>query len=891
MEKNEQSVKDYLMPFLMMKGCDTHSTIRDKMKSLKDRGIYSCVVQYAGPGEKISPVIADKSNLFGKYSFDDTYFGVLDRLSDVCEELGMSFWVQDAAPFPTGNANGLFENAYPDKAKKCIIEHHVDIRGPNDNVTILVDNFRYLCNGDVESKLGNVLDIAMKKKNAGKIIGAILARRMRNGHNYSYDIENSSDVTDKISGGFIKFQVPEGEWRLFLVMETYSCGRKHYMNLLDRESVSIQIQGVHNPHYAKLKNKLNKTWAGFFYDEPEVGNTGGYIFNCLPGYKLNDDSIPLPWSDELSEVLAKILGDDFLRFVPALWHSCGENTRVIRYLYMEAVTKLIEKNYNGQVHEWCKEREIPYIGHALEDENSHGRLGCGPGHFFRMQKYQDMAGIDIVGGQIMPGCDFKGYSWYGCPEGDGEFYHYGLAKLASSEANINPNKKGHSVCEYNAVYSSISDAKLQKYLVDHLFVRGINNLIPVAVDDLPIDHGKLLFDYCRRMCTLLDGSKPVVPAAVLYHAESEWAGEFQFFHKPAKELSAAQIDYHVIPCDALVQNSYYGTKISDSKLVVNNNRYSALVIPYCRYIRKDVAEFIRNAASSGLPVYFIEKLPESYCETTKKAEWDNIPIITVPLDELSKDMKNKGIEDIKTGSEEKYLRYSHFIKDGHDHYMFVNEEPIREIDTDVIIPFPCQIKQYDVMNNKISDADSMIIGDETRFKLSLGQNESKVFICGNFNCSAIKDKKIIGEIKKFSLFLESENRELELNSLKNLCSLDLFPRLSGEIIYSTAFEAENFGKDMVVLDLGQVYTNAKVILNGKTIGTRIASPYVFDITGALVYGKNELVIKVLNNRSKTYMGKGHKRPFDALSAATYTSHGPVGILGPVTLFEYNDKNR
>lgn len=97
---------------------------------------------------------------------------------------------------------------------------------------------------------------------------------------------------------------------------------------------------------------------------------------------------------------------NWIRHLPCLWYDgTGEEYRTFRCRYMDAVSTLVRGNYNGQVYAFCQEKGIRYIGHVLEDENCHTRLGCGPSHYFRQQYYQDEAGIDVIAGQILPGKD------------------------------------------------------------------------------------------------------------------------------------------------------------------------------------------------------------------------------------------------------------------------------------------------------------------------------------------------------------------------------------------------------------------------------------------------------------------------------------------------------
>ena len=99
----------------------------------------------------------------------------------------------------------------------------------------------------------------------------------------------------------------------------------------------------------------------------------------------------------------------------------------------------IRKNFSEQLGNWCKAHGVEYIGHVVEDNGTHSRLGMGAAHYFRAMAGQDMAGIDVIGGQII----------YGAPtqtrkqmtDIDGEFFHYALGKMGASCGQLDPRKK------------------------------------------------------------------------------------------------------------------------------------------------------------------------------------------------------------------------------------------------------------------------------------------------------------------------------------------------------------------------------------------------------------------------------------------------------------------
>lgn len=880
-------------PFIMIGGSDTYEMIYDKFMALKEMGIYSAVLQYTGSGRHEENAAAMFESKLSR--FDDIYFDTLMRMSGVCRELGMTYWVQDAAPFPTGAANGRFrEKEFLDKGKVYLEERHTNLRGPLKNASVLIENFNGLPRGSVPEMMADLVPQGPEASQRGRLIGAVALKWAQGCEDSpAFDRRTAMDLTGCINGdkGILSFDLPEGKWRIFFLYQTRRGGRKYYMNLLDREPVRVQIDAVLKPHYEMLKEELGITWEGFFYDEPEVGNTPDYDFNCLPGWRPGKTPISLPWCDQMPELLRERLGGDWLSRLPGLWYDCKAESRIVRYHYMDAVTRLISQNYNGQVLPWCRERQIRYIGHALEDENSHARLGCGPGHFFRMQKYQDMSGIDLIAGQLLPGLDMVGTSGYAYADGDGEFYHYGIAKLASSEAHINPDKHGNSFCEVNAVYGDLSNAKFYKFLLDHLFVNGINHLVPVITDALKPDEGKLLFDYANRMCSLLQESRHVGMTAVLYHAEAEWSGGFQYFQRPCKVLAENQIDYDVVPGDALAERDFYRTEIGDGVFCINGQMYRALIIPFCEYIRKDVLEFVLEAMRRNVPVFFIQALPKGYCEAPGEIDWQEEKPEAVNLKDLAETLRHAGLAEIQCRDEEPFLRCCHIRKGGTDYYMVVNQEPWRDINTEIIFPESRSACIYDVMGDRLLPVPCVRTEGKTAVQISLRQYESRLYVfedCGSTENTQGKHPVSCNTaaVKWRMLCCPDTPKEQEfvITELGDVSALPGMERYTSVIRYSTTVKFDGVLPE--VLDLGNVCDSAAVILNGKNLGLRVAAPYVFDLSDSVRNGENKLTVEVLPSPARKRPKGDAGNTMGALSAVTYATMPQTGLLGPVSFIRY-----
>lgn len=121
---------------------------------------------------------------------------------------------------------------------------------------------------------------------------------------------------------------------------------------------------------------------------------------------------------------------------------------MVRYVYMDLVTRLVEKNFSKQIGDWCTEHGVEYIGHMIEDNNQHSRTGASLGHYFRGLAGQHMAGIGDIGGQVIPQKEDAPAEGLAKLAGrDGEFYHYMLGRMGASLAAIDPVKQGRCMCE------------------------------------------------------------------------------------------------------------------------------------------------------------------------------------------------------------------------------------------------------------------------------------------------------------------------------------------------------------------------------------------------------------------------------------------------------------
>ena len=345
------------------------------------------------------------------------------------------------------------------------------------------------------------------------------------------------DLSPFLQGEELRWDKPAGAWELQVVAASRNTGfHRDYINMLDKASVRLLLEAVYEPHWQRYSQEFGKTLAGFFSDEPNLGNGPTYTKGNTLGCGQD-----LPWSRELESALEESWGPGWRQELPRLFSQDGsEETARFHTAYMDLVTKLVREDFSQQVADWCHQRGVAYIGHVIEDDGQHCRTGSSLGHFFRGLQGQDMAGIDDIGGQVLPqGEDGPTLNPKGRPR-NGEFYHYGLGALAASSAALEPGKAGNAMCEIFGNYGWQEGVRLEKYLADHFLVRGINYFVPHAFTGHPFPDpdcpphfyaqghnpqyrhfGKLL-QAMNRVATVTSSGPHRVEAAVLYHGESQW---------------------------------------------------------------------------------------------------------------------------------------------------------------------------------------------------------------------------------------------------------------------------------------------------------------------------------------------------------------------------------
>lgn len=553
---------DAVVPFLWVRNED-EKTIEKEIDAIKALSINAFMIESR-------PRVLSESD-FGEKS----WFTRVGKILAYAQKLNMRVWLLDDRSFPTGSANGKILTKYPHLKAKQLKVMAKDV---------------YLSN------VHSLVQTGIKKGTNDEILcGYLLGERA-----IKLNVEPNAElcVLPSLKG---KFRA------VFLIVTEDSPEREGYIDMLNPDSVNVLIEEVYKPHYENFKQYFGKTFMGYFSDEHRFCNGINWIYDNpvdMYSFRPGKMQVAYPFSYNTLDLLYEkgYKESDLLN----LYFDFDNNSADFRVDYMNIITDAYANNFVSNLANWCNERGVSYSGHVIEDMGVHMTLGCGAGHYFKAMKNADYTGVDVVLHQIKPFyTDGKTISPIAGGLADQEFFHYTLAKLASSAAVLSENANGKSFCEIFGAYGWGEKISDMLYLINHMAVRGINHFIPHAfsmnlydTDCPPYFYGegknpslggyKQLFNYMNKLCGL-DSSNSFARVAVYYNAESVWCGkDYLNIDKVAKELTENQVEFDFIDYENLQDASFV-----DGKIVKNNCVYDALIVPNGYFNKQLQAQFER----------------------------------------------------------------------------------------------------------------------------------------------------------------------------------------------------------------------------------------------------------------------------------------------------------
>lgn len=809
----------HIFPFLWLHG-EPEQVLREYMEAIYNANIRGVCVESRPHPDFCGP----------------QWWHDLGIIVDEARNRQMKVWILDDSHFPTGYANGAL------KGRGVALRRQFLVRAP---LGIVSAGERWerpsveCCQVPPWEPQGfEVYQDAPPTFPGNKLLGVAAVRR------------DKPEVCSLPQDEVLSFQPEEGQWELYGLALTYNRGpHRDYINMLDKRSCRLLLETVYEPHWEHFKADFGKTIAGFFSDEPELGN--GHLYEM--GKKLweLDD---LPWSGELELILSGKWEKDFLPNLALLWNQ--EQGGSVRVTFMDALTRLVENDFSRQIGDWCHAHHVEYIGHLIEDNDQHQRTGSSLGHYFRGLSGQDMAGIDDIGGQVLPQGEWAGKNGPLGQYRDGFFYHYVLGKLGASLAAIDPQKKGRCMCEIFGAYGWEEGVRLEKYLVDHFLVRGVNYFVPHAFSakaypdpDCPphfyanghdplYRHFGALMSYTDRVAKLFSGGKARIPVALLYTAEADWAGETTQLQTVAMPLYDRQVDYHILPADIFANPDRYHAAWGKG-LSVNGQEYRALIVPQAQSLPGAALSVLQTLQQKGFPVLLAGEQPPS-----PQADF---PLVTP--DALPTTLDRLGVTEVFLDPPDSRVRC--LLYEAEETRCMLVHEGTEAYQGKIRLPVAGPCCAYNAWEDRMEAVQATPVDGDTEIDVTLLPLHSLILLFRKESglarpfCSVDRGHPIPWN-EGWTRSTCASFQYPQFTGAKAISLPDPLaeeqPEFSGFVRYETQFSWE--GKGQATLEITDAHEGVEVFLNGESLGIQIAPPFRYNLTGKLKKGENKLTIEV-----------------------------------------------
>ncbi len=240
-----------------------------------------------------------------------------------------------------------------------------------------------------------------------------------------------------------------------------------------------------------------------------------------------------------------------------------------------------------------------------------------------------------------------------------------------------------------------------------------------------------------------------------------------------------------------------------------------------------------------------------------------------------------------------YMAYTHRSGADKDLYFISNQEDYAR---DVKVSFRQKGRKpyiYDaVTDERYCPREWKEVGGRTEVRLSLAANGSLFVVFPVEENDDVDDFRQAGycqdlKTSPWIVHFEENNITLKSDSLFDWSrhNDDKVRYYSGHVMYSSSFRYDGKHARRTWLDFGRVCDIAHVWINGEDCGIAWTSPYRVEITKALIRGRNEIRIEVVNTWANALRGadNGHPPYYGIWTNAKYRMKGddllPAGISG------------
>ena len=577
---------------------------------------------------------------------------------------------------------------------------------------------------------------------------------------------------------------------------------------------------THDNYAASLGEYFGDTITALFTDEPTAPR-------------------PFPYNDEIKDIFRKTFGEEIEGYLPVLMGNAKttEKSAQIKIKFFDLLSDLFCDRFLEKEKAWARAYSLAYLGHLDKDDEANGSMTGGSFGLLRALRRFDVPGVDAIRRQIFPPRGKRGY-----------YAKNGFFPLLASSAAAQTGGR-HALSESFAVYGNGLTYDEMRYVLNFQAMRGVNvfnmmvtpysrkgylsaGLLPHFTEKT-YPHLSSFNDYASRLSYLFSLGERVARVALYFPIADGFVGEEFEDTAAAYEEAGNELTARRIPFDLIDDDFLSFAKEEGGKLVAGRASYEIVVIPPCRHLSKESKSMLARFIAAGGRVLTISDTSEAIAGAERVSDLSRLSSpLDLPLPE--------GITLAETRVEEGTLFFLMNEGDG--------EQSISAARLSggayLIDPTESVIRSID--ETPISLPSGALVG------LLLTDRE----IPHDEPIRSMKIKKTVGAtyrpIEKLTFDGDYRTRAMTASPRPIADPAKAFPPdFSGRIEYAMQADLP-VGTRKAVLDLGKVVHAAEVLWNGESVGTKVLSPYRFEIPPRLLKAHNEIVIRVTGTPRNEY---------------------------------------
>lgn len=414
------------------------------------------------------------------------------------------------------------------------------------------------------------------------------------------DPESSRNVTGQVKDRILRWDVPQGEWRIMAFWAVHP-DESGTVNHLDKQAMAYYVDYLGQKYEQGVGEAFGSTVESFFGDSFEVPVHRNGIY----------------WCDSLPAEFLKKKGYDLVCHLPALWWELGDISPNVRYDVNEVLHEMGMEAFFGSFVSWCE---------------AHGVRSRVQPYGFVTDNLEGAGAVDIPEMEITAG-EKDAVPWFDTRIGPREYVASGAhiygRNVVSTEAYTYLHWEPYrATLEELKIASDVFLRAGANKFYNHGFIaspeqgvaptRGFYAAIHISPDNVWWPHYHLLSDYIARSCYLLRQGRPYADVAVYSPLANQWTLDALNARRWTRDFDWGELgrlllangyDFDLVNDDVLQNDAV----MDGQKLRIRDLEYSVLLLPNIKALPLESLQRISDYAQQGGVVVALERVPEASC--------------------------------------------------------------------------------------------------------------------------------------------------------------------------------------------------------------------------------------------------------------------------------------